>query len=169
MSIERSIPEDFYNAPGWLETIIDFYGRKQKKLEPELLDLPVSILTASVGNVIYIYGNFTDDVIKLLEQTINPLFQPSEYYEKVYKTLKNGAVDENNPAIDKMAESLLFVRNLFDHDKKIIKEHFRLEVEKISGPEQYVMKEEKFASILAMITKTHILQVIKLIRATCLI
>jgi len=164
MTTEKPIPEDFYDVPGWFESIVGFYADTQKKLEREALELPVTVLTAAIGNVIHIYGNFTGDVIKLFEQTVNPLFEPKEYHEEIYKTLKEGAVNENNPAIERLAESLLFIRNMFDRDKKMITEYFQDEIGKISEPAEVVMKEEKFAAIMSMITKVHVLQIVAMIK-----
>jgi hypothetical protein len=162
--IEKPLPEDFYDVPGWFDSLIQFYSEEHKKLERDVLAMPLTVLTAAIGNVIHIYGNFTDDVLKLLEQTVNPLFEPGEYKAKVYETLKVGAVNENNPAIDKMAESLMFIRSLFERDKLMLSKFFNEEIGKISDAAEITQKEEKFAEALRLITKVHVLQVINMIK-----
>lgn len=163
-TIEKPIPEDFYDVPGWFDSLVQFYADEHKKLERDVLEMPLTVLTAAIGNVIHIYGNFTDDVLKLLEQTVNPLFEPGEYKSKVYDTLKVGAVNENNPAIDKMAESLMFIRSLFERDKLMLSKYFNEEIGKITEPGEITAKEEKFAEALRLITKVHVLQVINMIK-----
>ena len=71
---EQALPEDFYDATGWFDSLVSFYSEEQKKLEREVLEMPLTVLTAAIGNVIHIYGNFSEDVLRLLEQTVNPLF-----------------------------------------------------------------------------------------------
>ena len=162
--INKSLPEDFYDAPGWFDSLVGFYSKEQKKLERDVLEMPLTVLTAAIGNVIHIYGNFSEDVLRLLEQTVNPLFEPGEYEEKVYKTLKKGAVNENNPAIDKMADSLMYIRSLFERDKIMLSKYFNDEIGKMTDPAEITQKEEKFAEALRIITKVHVLQVINMIK-----
>lgn len=162
--ITAPIPEDFYDVPGWFDSLINFYSAEQKKLERDVLEMPLTVLTAAIGNVIHIYGNFAEDVLRLLEQTVNPLFETGEYEEKVYKTLKKGAIDENNPAIDKLADSLMYIRSLFERDKLMLSKYFTKEISKISDVAEIPKKEEKFSEALRLITKVHVLQVIKMIK-----
>lgn len=164
MTIDKALPEDFYDVPGWFDSLVHFYSEEQKKLERDVLEMPLTVLTAAIGNVIHIYGNFSEDVLKLLEQTVNPLFEPGEYEEKVYQTLKKGAIDENNPAINKLADSLMYIRSLFERDKLMLAKYFTDEIGKISDAIEITQKEEKFSNALRLITKVHVLQVINMIK-----
>ncbi len=162
--MEKALPEDFYDVPGWFDSLVGFYSEEQKKLERDVLEMPLTVLTAAIGNVIHIYGNFSEDVLKLLEQTVNPLFEPGEYEAKIYKTLKEGAVNEKNPAIDKMAESLMYIRSLFERDKLMLSKYFKDEIQKMTDPAEITKREEKFSDALRIITKVHVLQVINMIK-----
>ncbi len=163
---EMPLPEDFYKAEDWLESLLAHYSDKHHKLSRKALQEPARELSEAIQGVIDIYGNFSGDTHKLLSQAVNPLFAPHEYEDSVYKTMKEGAVNENNNSVDIMAEKLLHIRKIFERDRKYIAENYRTQIKLMDG-NSIVEKEEKFTEIMGLIAKVHTLQVTKMVRKYC--
>ncbi len=157
------LPEDFYDVPGWFDSLITFYSEDQKKFEREVLEGPFNLLTTSVGDAIAVYGYSSNIILKALEQLLNPLFVNGEYKERVYRTLKEGAKAENDPRIDNYAESLLRIRNICERDREFLNKHFSSELAQIPGDDP-AANFIKFSETLRLITKVHIQQVINMVK-----
>lgn len=151
------LPDNFYNREGWLKSILDFYGDQQKLLPKDLLQRAAEGIVNSLYNVISINRNWPQDTHSLLKQAVGPLWDPQEYREKIYQSFKRRAVDENEPRLDIIAESLMYLRYLFEQDKTFINQVFAEEVTKTNGG------FDPFAAALQAIVKTHTNQIIKLL------
>ena len=158
------LPEGFYDVEGWIESLTGFYIDQQKKFDRNVLEAPIKRLVTSIGDAISIYGYSSKIMSKSFAQTINPLFDVNEYRDTAYKILKDGAVTENDPRIDKYAESVLCIRNFFERDKEFLISNFSTEIANIpdlEGAER--TKEDRFSETMRMITKVHVQQVIDMI------
>jgi len=151
------LPENFYNREGWFKSILDFYGEQQKLLPKETLRRAVEGVVNSLYNVISINRNWPQDTHNLLKQAVGPLWDPEEYREKIYQSFKRRAVDENEPRLDTIAESLMYLRYLFEQDRAFITQVFADEISKTDGG------LERFAAALQTIVKTHTNQIIRLL------
>ena len=58
----------------------------------------------------------------------------------------------------------MYIRSLFERDKLMLSSYFNDEISKISDPAEIILKEEKFAGALQIITKVHVFQVINMIK-----
>jgi|GEM_PF-2429515 len=162
MQKETPLPLDFYDKNGWCDSIVDFYGTNPQFPNKEILNAPMNLLTQSIGNLIDIYGNFPDIVTNLLNQIISPLFFDNDYEKNVYSPIKKAAVDESNPPLADMAESLLILRKLHDKDKNLLLTKFQNEISQIDKPTD-AEKFEYFVDSVHKITKVHIHQLIGII------
>ena len=163
-SVENIIPIGFYDAHKWCDSIVDHYSNSD--FSKETLQYPMEALAASMANVINVYGNFPKDVKVLFSQATNPLFESEEYESNIYKAIKEQAIERKDPYIDAVAESLYYIRILFEQDKDYMVEHFEEEIGKIGGcqSEQCV---EKFSKYLHKIVKIHTNQICQMIDEYC--
>ena len=159
----KSLPERFYDARAWLKSLAIHYAQTHELLPAGALMLPLASLTRSIENVIAIYGNFPEPTYQFLKQTINPLFEPNEYHNTIYLKLKELATTENRPNFFILAESLLYMRRLFEKDKEFIADAFRKELDLLEGTPD--VQCETLATVLCNITKVHVNQVAKMVKA----
>lgn len=161
---QHVIPVGFYDQKKWHESIVKHYGRKD--LPIEALSFPIEALTVSFANIINVYGDYPEDVKIFLSQATNPLFFPEEYVEQIYSVIKEHALKKKDPYIDAVAESLYYIRLVFEQDKEYICQHFKQEIDTLTHlPEQE--RIEHFSKTLSTIVKTHANQVSKLISEFC--
>ena len=160
--LETPFPKDYYNKEAWKKNIIDFYGENKNLLPPEILEKPITMLTDAMYYITEIYGNFPKIVYDALKQTVDPLFDPEEYIEKVYKVLSDAAVEENRPLLGQYAESLLEVRKLFERNEEFYQEHFASVIERVDA-ENLPKKSERFGNVIQTIVQTHVSQVRRII------
>ncbi len=160
----KTLPHNFYQSKGWHKSLVSHYCGE--KVKPETLDYPLEALTVGIENIINVYGNFPEDVAKLLHQAVNAGYGHDEYEEKIYKVIKSSAIKRKDPYIDRVAEGLHYIRLLFEKNKEYIIEYFGNEIEKIEGatPEE---KVEKLAEVLSLIAKIHTKQVAFMIMQYC--
>lgn len=151
------LPENFYNREGWLKNILDFYADQQKLLPRATLQRAVEGIVNSLYNVISINRNWPQDTHNLFKQAVGPLWDPQEYREKIYQSFKRRAKDENEPRLDIIAESLMYLRYLFEQDQAFISQVFADEIATLNGD------FAKMAQVLQTIVKTHTNQIIKLL------
>ncbi|MCE3233052.1 MAG: hypothetical protein K0R98_1309 [Rickettsiaceae bacterium] len=160
--LSTPFPEDFYKEEGWVKSLVGYYGDQLKKLPPEVLLSPMQVLAEAMMDVTFIYGKFPQIVYNSLGQTIDPMFYPEEYREKIYKVLKDAAIEENRPFLGKYAEGLLTIRCFFERDKDFYASKFAEQIAKTPG-EGDASRYEKFGSTIQEITKIHVNQVRKMI------
>ncbi len=159
----KPIPLNFYSAKPWLKSLVLHYVETHQLLPAGVLMVPLASLTRAIENVINIYGNFPQSTYQFLKQTINPLFEPNEYYNTIYLKLKEIAADENRPNFYILAESLLYLRRLFEKDTEFLEDSFSTELSLLPGtPEEQV---QNLSIALHNITKVHVNQIVKMIRA----
>jgi hypothetical protein len=159
--LQTPLPDDFYKTEGWEKNLVGHYGDKLAKLPSSVLQSPMQMLTEAMSDITFVYGNFPDIVYNALGQTIDPMFEPKEYIEKIYNVLVAAGKDENRPYLIIYADGLLTLRHLFERDKEFYT-NFEEEIEKTPA-EGYNSKYEKFGSIIQDITKIHVNQVRKMI------
>jgi hypothetical protein len=162
-AVNHSLPARFYDARAWLKSLAVHYAQTHHLLPAGALLLPLASLTRAIENTITIYGNFPQPTYQFLKQTINPLFGPNEYYNTIYLKLKELATTENRPNFFILAESLLFMRRLFEKDKEFIADAFSKELDLLDGTPEAQL--ETLAHVLHSIAKVHINQVAKMIKA----
>ncbi len=150
------LPENFYNQEGWLKNILNFYTEKAL-LPYEVMQRPVGGLVVSLSNVIEINRNWPQDTHNLFKQAVGPLWDPEEYREKIYKSFKRRAVDEKEPRLDVIAESLLYVRSLFEQNEIYIRKNFIDEIGMLDG------NIAQFSQAMQLITRVHTGQIIRLL------
>lgn len=166
--IDQQLPEDFYEAKAWFGSLIEFYSEgKQKKFDRAILEMPLTHLTFAIETIIFAYGNSSHVMVDAFEKVVNPLYAPGEYKEGVYDILKKAAIERRDARLDGYAESLMYIRGMFERDMEFLKIHFNKEISKIPGEEEISVKAGKFSEILSLITRTHIRQVIKMIKESC--
>jgi hypothetical protein len=158
------IPVGFYDQKKWCDSIVNHYAKED--LPKEALSYPIEALTASFANIINVYGNFPEDIKIFLSQATNPMFSPEEYEEQIYSVIKEHAVRKKDPYIDAVAESLYYIRLLFEQDKEYIYQHFKQEINSLNSFEEQE-RTEKFAKTLSSIVKIHANQVSKLVSEFC--
>jgi hypothetical protein len=159
-----ALPHDFYDSNCWRINIIKHYVNN--KYSYKILEYPVQALTVSLETIIKVYGNYPEDVMVLLSQTTNPLFTSDEYKDNIYKVIKNDAILNKNPYIDAVAESLYYIRLLFEKNNAYLAEHFTTEILQLRGT-TIDEKIQQFADELSMIVKTHTGQVRNMIKEYC--
>ncbi len=160
---EKPLPLHFYNAKPWLKSLVVHYVETYQLLPAGVLMLPLATLTRAIENVINIYGNFPQSTYQFFRQTINPLFEPNEYYNTVYLKLKEIATRENKPNFFILADSLLALRRFFEKDRNYLEDYFNKELSLLSGS-----PEEQFQTLseaLHNITRIHVNQVAKMIKS----
>lgn len=162
-AVEKSLPARFYDAKAWLKSLVIHYAQTHQLLPAGVLMMPLASLTRAIENVITVYGNYPHPTYQALKQTINPLFEPNEYYNDIYSKMKEIATNENRPNFFIMAESLLYMRRLFEKDKEFLADAFRKELNLLEGDEERQI--ETLAHVLHNITKVHVNQVSKMIKA----
>ncbi|PIR39598.1 MAG: hypothetical protein COV35_03585 [Alphaproteobacteria bacterium CG11_big_fil_rev_8_21_14_0_20_39_49] len=163
-SNECIIPIGFYDQHKWCENIVNHYSNAD--FPKETLQYPIEALTASFANIINVYGNYPNDVKILFSQATNPLFEPHEYVKQIYSVIKEQAMSKKDPYIDAVAESLYYIRILFEQDKDYIIMHFEEEIGKIHNcqGEQCI---DKFAKYLHKIVKIHANQICNMVGEYC--
>lgn len=158
------LPIGFYDSKGWCKSIIGHYA--DDEFSPDTLRFPVEALTIGIGNIINVYGNHPKDVVKLIKQAVNPLYTPEEYKERIYKVIKQAAIKSKDPYVDMVAESLYYMRLLFEKDRNYIKDHFSDEIKRV-GRDNETEKLEYLADELSSIVRTHARQVAGMITEHC--
>ncbi|MFZ2484836.1 MAG: hypothetical protein WAW81_02770, partial [Minisyncoccia bacterium] len=123
---------------------------------------PLTSLSRAIENIINIYGNFPKTTMQFFKQTINPLFEPNEYYNIIYLKLRKLAEDENRPNFYTLAENLFYIRRLFEKDREFLSDYFRKELELLDGTEEEQLA--KLADVLHGITKVHVNQIVNMIK-----
>jgi len=156
------LPLNFYQAVGWQASLLGFYAGKHQVLPEKDLEKAVEKLTKAVENIIGIYGDYPDSTLSGLKQTIDPLFEPKEYVKKVYDVIKGSGEQNNRPEIIDLADSLYFIRRVFQQDKELLKQEFSDEINATEG-EDFNEKLKNFAPKIQNIYKTHIVQISKMI------
>tara|TARA_B100001564_G_scaffold356822_1_gene371765 strand:- start:347 stop:838 length:492 start_codon:yes stop_codon:yes gene_type:complete len=151
------LPENFYNRDGWLKNIMNFYAVEKKLLPEDVLKRAVEGIVNALYNVITINRNWPQDTHNLFKQAVGPLWDPKEYREKIYNSFKTRAKTEDEPRLDIIAESLIYIRYLFEQDKTFLEEIFSEEIQKLDGD------VDRLALALQTIVKTHTNQVIKML------
>ena len=157
------LPDNFYDAEGWQGSLISFYSETNKKYDPEILAAPIKLITSSIANAIRVCGEGSGIIMRALELVINPLFEIGEYKQRVYKAVKDGAREINDPDLDSYAESLLCLHNLFSRDKEFITKTFQKELAAADGGDP-TATFIKFAETMKLITKVHVQQVINMVK-----
>ncbi len=160
--LETPLPDDFYKEEGWVKSLVNFYGEKNKKLPVSALQKPMEILARAIYNVSFIYGNFPDVVYDALGQAIDPLFAPKEYHDKIYAELKQAAEDENRPLLADYAEALYTIRRMYGRDKEFYEDNFSKQMSMIAAA-GLISQQERFGSVIQEITKVHVNQVRKMV------
>ncbi|MCE3233054.1 MAG: hypothetical protein K0R98_1311 [Rickettsiaceae bacterium] len=159
----KPLPRDFYKSKGWHESLVKHYS---KQLPQNTLEYPLEALTACLENIINVYGNFPEDVAKLLKQAVDPLFAPEEYHNKIYKVIKQDAIRRKDPYTDRVAEGLYFIRTMFEKKRDYVEEYFHAEIDHVPG-ETEDEKIARLAEELSMIAKVHARQVVNMISKHC--
>ncbi len=152
----KPLTQDFYKHKGWIKNLVDFYSEK-KVLPRKVLQKPIEILCSNIMDVILINLNWPQDTHSLFKQAVGPLWDPAEYREKIYDSFKKRAIDENEPRLDRIAESLLYIRSLFEQDLGYIEKNLAKEVEMVNGD------TKTLAVGLQIVTRAHVNQVIKML------
>jgi hypothetical protein len=163
-AMPRPLPRDFYKSEGWHKSLVKHYANKH--FPKEALDYPLQALAACLENIINVYGDFPEDVAKLLKQAVDPLFAPEEYEEKIYRVIKEDAIKRKDPYTDRVAEGLYYIRIVFEKKQEYIEEYFGKEIKSVFG----FPDEEKMANLadeLSMITKIHARQIANMIIKHC--
>ncbi len=160
--LDKPLAEDFYDYEGWVKSLMTHYVDNKKMLSRDALEMPIRVLATAIREFTYIDMNFPENVYILLKQAIDPMYEPDEYHRKIYTTLKNGAVEENEPALDVMAESLLNVRKLFEQNKEFYLLNFNKEMEGIKE-ERESERLQKFGNVVQLIVKVHVRQIARMI------
>jgi DNA-directed RNA polymerase subunit F len=162
---EYVIPIGFYDPKKWCDSMVNHYANND--FPKETLQYPIEALTASFANIINVYGNYPKDIKILLSQATNPLFEPEEYVKQIYSVIKEQGKERKDPYVDAVAESLYYIRLLFEQDKDYICQHFEEEIGLVRNcPSEECVK--KFSKYLSKIVKTHANQVSNLIEEYCL-
>lgn len=156
------LQEKFYVADKWQKSMVKYYCEDLKKLPKESLERPLESLAIAIENVAYLNGNFPEDTYKLFKQSVGPLWDPEEYREKVYKTLIDTAKEHDEPRLVTVADSLLYIRTIFEHDEKFVEKYFKNEIEAIEA-DSYEEKRQILTKNLQAITRVHVEQVCSLI------
>tara|TARA_B100001564_G_C20472023_1_gene593040 strand:+ start:127 stop:642 length:516 start_codon:yes stop_codon:yes gene_type:complete len=159
----KPLPLNFYSSKAWLKSLVLYYVEEHQLLPAGPLMFPLTVLTRAIENVINIYGNFPLPTYKFFKQCINPLFEPNEYYNTIYLQIRNVADKENKPDLYIMAENLLYLRRIFEKDKEYIEDAFSKELDLMDGEHQE--RVDQLTEILHQITKVHVNQVAKMIKA----
>jgi hypothetical protein len=160
----KPLPADFYKSEGWHKSLVNHYANKH--FPKEVLDYPLQALAACIENIINVYGDFPEDVAKLLKQAVDPLFAPEEYATKIYKVIKEDAIKRKDPYTDRVAEGLYYIRTIFEKKREYIEEYFANEINSVYGfPDEE--KLENLADELSMIAKIHARQVANMIGKFC--
>lgn len=152
------LEQDFYKMKGWRRTIVEFYCDKKNLLPKDALIRPVDNLTEAINNVLIINKNWPQDSYNLFRQAVGPLWDPDEYIEKIYDSFKRRAKDENEPRLDIIAESLFYIRRIFEQDKDYIMKSFSREIKNNK------LDLVDYSKNLQNIIKTHTNQVIRMLR-----
>lgn len=160
--LDTPLPENFYVADKWQRSMVKYYCDDLKKLSSEVLSRPLESIAVAIENITYLNGNFPEDTYKLFKQAIGPLWDPEEYRQKVYKTLMDTAKEHDEPRLVTIADSLLFLRTVFEHDELFMERHFRKEIDAMDGP-SYEAKRTSFAKNLQNIVRVHVEQVCNMI------
>lgn len=160
----KPLPLNFYRAKGWHNSLINHYTSPD--FPKDSLDYPLQALTAGLENIINVYGNFPEDVAKLLRQAVDPLFAPEEYEEKVYRVIKEDAIKRKDPYTDMVAEGLYYIRILFEKKRTFVEECFQNEIAKVKG-ESDQEKLQNLTEELSMIARVHAKQIANMIAKHC--
>lgn len=161
---QHGIPIGFYDQKKWCESIVNHYAKED--LPKEALNYPIEALTASFANIINVYGNYPEDIKIFLSQATNPMFSPEEYEEQIYRVIKEHAVKKKDPYVDAVAESLYYIRLLFEQDKEYVYQNFKQEINSLKSLEEQE-RTEQFAKTLSAIVKIHANQVAKMVGEFC--
>lgn len=165
---DQPLPEDFYEAKAWFGSLIEFYSSgKQKKFERNVLEMPLTHLTVAIETIVGAYGNSSHVMVDAFEKATNPLYEPGEYKEGVYDILHDTAVERKDVRLHRYAESLMFIRNLFEKKEDFLLLYYKDEIAKIQESEED-SKVDRLAVALNEIVKVHIKQVIKMIKEVCM-
>lgn len=160
---EPPLPWEFYNYRGWFDSLMKFYADDKKLLPREILDAPIKALIVAIRDVIDVYGNFPSDTAKALGYTINPLYEPGEYIRKVYEPLRKESLEKGDSNLMFMADGLLTIRAFFEKEERFVNVRFEKEIEQISNKD-FSDNAEIFAEHMRNIAKTHVTQIVKLIK-----
>jgi hypothetical protein len=160
----KPLPSGFYNSDGWHKSLINHYA--DNNFTKDILKFPLEALTVGIENIINVYGDFPEDVAKLLKQAVDPLFSPQEYEEKIYRVIKDDAIKRKDPYIDRVAEGLYFIRLIFEKNHQYLEVYFEDEISKVHGISDQE-KLENFANELSMIAKVHARQISNMILQYC--
>ena len=162
----KPIPADFYSSSAWHQNLLEYYGDKPKFLPKNILNAPIAILTKGVATSIEVYGAYTQDQINFLSYTVNPLYEKGEFKKTTYKHIADAATNTPFPKFNEMADALLNIRMMFERDKEFLLTHFKTEINQLEGASEET-KFLLFAEALRSIVKTHINQVVELIKTEC--
>jgi hypothetical protein len=160
----KPLPLNFYRSKGWHTSLINHYTNPD--FPKEALDYPLLALTAGLENIINVYGNFPEDVAKLLRQAIDPLFAPEEYESKVYRVIKEDAIKRKDAYTDMVAEGLYYIRIMFEKKRDFIEECFKNEIAAVRG-DSHSEKLQKLTDELSMIARIHAKQIANMIAKHC--
>ena len=152
------LPEDFYQSKGWHETMVDFYCRQKAMLPDEVLSQALKKLSKDLENIMILEANLPDMAYGFLTQVIDPLFDPQEYREKIYQTLRQTADENKDERYIILAVSLLNIRCFFECNKEFLNESFSQDIQKIESgsPEEKVIR---FGETMQAITRAHVKQI----------
>jgi hypothetical protein len=156
------LAENFYVADKWQKSMVKYYCDDLKKLPREVLSRPLESIAVAIENISYLNGNFPEDTLKLFKQAVGPLWDPEEYREKVYQTLMDTAKEHDEPRLITIADSLLFLRSVFEHDEAFLESHFKEQI-KLMEASSYKENCAKFAKIMQAIVRVHVEQICQMI------
>lgn len=164
----KSLPRDLYNREGWLNSLTKYYCGEKKVLPERTAKTIFSFLVKSIENITYLNCYFPNEVYKFLQLTIDPLYDPDDFKKNIYEKINQIAEDNKTKtkySINYLitAESLYFIRRLYQQDTKFLLKEFPNEIALM--PQK--TNEEKLAAIagyLQKITKAHIVQVIAMVK-----
>ena len=165
-SITIPLAIDYYDSSLSIAKLLSLHTDDLDEFPENVTASIIEYLAKAIENVIKIYGKFPNTVLKLLRQAINPLFEPGEYHKKVYITLVESSKFEGNPSNNTLAESLMFIRRLFDKDPSIITEITDSHRDNFDALDENKIKP--FASFIRKLVHDHVTTVLADIQETIL-
>lgn len=78
----------------------------------------IAMVTRAVEAVLTIQARHRLGSIKLLSQTVDPLYRPGEYQECVLDSISKAGAEYNDPSFEPLVVALRFLRSIFELRKK---------------------------------------------------
>lgn len=156
------LPEGFYTASAWFESMVKFYCDERKLLPRDVLAAPLKFLSRDLENIMILEANLPDMAYGFLKQVIDPLFEPQEYRDKVYSSLKENADKTGDQRYIILASSLLNIRCFFERNERFLNENFASQITLVDATDAKE-KNNKFGEMMQAITRAHIQQLIDML------